>query len=209
MVIAGEDRNDRESLKVLLEEHEPGLRGSIVQIGDPVRLHKATGQNLIDRVRSILNKARGIAEKQGRGTRVACLYVHEDLDVVDGTVYQEAQRRVEQEIHRQFGHGHYVLAVVEMEAWMLLFPEALPYVVKAWKLPAKYRGKDTGRFEDPKRILTREVSGGNGRRYTESDAPTVFRAVVAGGHHRTPVGTNKSWSRFRQDLQLCGQQHLR
>lgn len=208
VVIAGEDRNDRESLKILLEEQQPGLRGGIVQIRDPVRLHKATGANLSKRVRTIVNKAQGVAEKQGEGTRVACLYVHEDLDGVDGNVYLETRQRVEQEIRRQLGCGHYVLAVAEMEAWMLLFPDALSAVVKAWKVPVKYRGKDTGRFQDPKRILMREVSGTKGRRYTESDAPEVFRAVIDGGYHRSPLGSNRSWSHFYQDVELCGRQHL-
>ncbi|WP_230480257.1 hypothetical protein [Nocardiopsis kunsanensis] len=150
MVIAGEDSNDRESLKTLLEEKHPALRGSIVQIRDTVRLHKATGENLAKRVRSIINKAKGVAEKQGPGTRVACLYVHEDFDAVDGPAYVEAHRRVEQEIHHQTDNGHYVLAVAEMEAWMLLFPEALPTVVKTWKLPTKYVGRDTGRLPTPR-----------------------------------------------------------
>src|SRR5690606_16939457 len=68
---------------------------------------------------------------------------------------------------------HYVLAVEEMEAWLLLFPDALSDLVGSWKLPAKYRGKDTGRLTDPKGILMREVSKG-GRRYRESDAPAVL-----------------------------------
>ncbi|GAB3707890.1 hypothetical protein [Nocardiopsis oceani] len=83
VVIAGEDRNDRESLKILLEKEQPNLRGRIVQIGDTVRLHKATGANLAKRVPAILNKAEGVAEKQGQGTQIACLYVHEDFDTVD------------------------------------------------------------------------------------------------------------------------------
>ncbi len=209
MVIAGEDRNDRESLKTLLEEEQPGLRGSVVQIGDPVRLHKATGANLTERVRSILKKAEGVAEKQGPGARVACLYVQEDFDAADGSASVEAHRRVEQEIHRQMGHGHYVLAVAEMEAWMLLFPGALSSVVKAWKVPAKYQGRDTGRFSDPKRILMREVSGTKGRKYTESDAPAVFRAIVEGKYLGSPRGTNSSWARFWRDVELCGREHLR
>ncbi|WP_017576550.1 hypothetical protein [Nocardiopsis kunsanensis] len=209
MVIAGEDSNDRESLKTLLEEKHPALRGSIVQIRDTVRLHKATGENLAKRVRSIINKAKGVAEKQGPGTRVACLYVHEDFDAVDGPAYVEAHRRVEQEIHHQTDNGHYVLAVAEMEAWMLLFPEALPTVVKTWKLPTKYVGRDTGRFADPKGLLMREVSKAKGRRYTESDAPAVFRAVVDGRHLGAVQGSNSSWTRFWHDVELCGREHLR
>ena len=209
IVIAGEDRNDRESLKTLLEAKHPELRGNVVQIKDPVRLHKATGANLTQRVRTILSKAEGVAEKQGPGTQVTCLYVHEDFDAVDGPAYREAHQRVEQEIHRQMGHGHFVLAVAEMEAWMLLFPAVLPEVVKAWKLPAKHAGKDTGRFPDPKSILKHEVSGAKGRRYTESDAPAVFRAVVEGGHLGSPQGSNSSWKRFWWDAELCGRDHLR
>ncbi|WP_306369119.1 hypothetical protein [Nocardiopsis sp. CC223A] len=209
IVIAGEDRNDRESLRILLEKRYPELRGSIVQIGDPVRLHKATGTNLTKRVRAILNKAEGVAEKQGPGTRVACLYVHEDFDAVDGPDYAAVHRRVAQEIHRQSGRGHYVLAVVEMEAWMLLFPDALPHVVKAWKVPAKYLRRDTGRLPDPKSILMRDVSGTRGRRYTESDAPDVFRVIVEQGHLDSPQGTNSSWTRFWRDVELCGREHFR
>ena len=195
-------------LESLLEEKHPDLRGSIVQIQDPVRLHKATGTNLTKRVRSILNKAEGVAEKHEPGTRVACLYVHEDFDAVDGPDYVKTHQRVEQEIRRQLGHGHYVLAVAEMEAWMLLFPEALSKVVRTWKVPAKHLGKDTGRFPDPKGVLKREVSKGKGRRYTESDAPDVFRAVIEGGYLNSSRGSNSSWTHFWRGVEFCARKHL-
>lgn len=209
IVIAGEDRNDRDSLKILLEERRPELSGRIIQIRDPVRLHKAKENDLAGRVRAIVSKAEGVAERRGPGTRVACIYVHEDFDAVDGVSYHQARERVEQELHRQTGLGHYVLAVAEMEAWMLLFPEALPAVVKAWELPAKHKGKDTGKIADPKRVLMREASGTKGRKYTESDAPAIFRAIVEGGYLDKPHGTNRSWARFWQDVELCGREHLR
>ncbi|WP_433362936.1 hypothetical protein [Streptosporangium sp. CA-115845] len=35
VVVAGEDRNDRLSLRILLEEFCPEMRGRIAEIGDP------------------------------------------------------------------------------------------------------------------------------------------------------------------------------
>lgn len=79
---------------------------------------------------------------------------------------------------------------------------------RTWKVPAKHLGKDTGRFPDPKGVLKREVSKGKGRRYTESDAPDVFRAVIEGGYLNSPRGSNSSWTHFWRGVEFCARKHL-
>ena len=135
VVLAGEDRNDRRCLRILLEAFCEEMRGRLVEINEPV-------------------------------------------------------------------------AVEEMEAWLLLFPDALSDLVGSWKLPAKYRGKDTGRLTDPKGIFMREVSKG-GRRYRESDAPAVLERVVALAIHREPIGSNRTWTRLGTDIADCCSRHLK
>lgn len=103
--------------------------------------------------------------------------------------------------------AHYVLAVWEIEAWLMLFPEALSAITSSWRVPAKYRNKDTGMLSDPKRILTNEI-GKSGRRYRESDAPAIFEKVVALNAQEKPNGSNKSWDKLRHDAQQCCAEHL-
>jgi hypothetical protein len=205
VVLAGEDRNDRQSLRILLEEFCPQMRGRIVEINDTVRLRSASPDNLARRVGTLAKKARAKAALEKAD--LACVFVHEDLDRPDSDEYTHVQERVTQALTRAFGSAHYVLSVWEMEAWLLLFPDALTSLVSTWQLPAKYRNRNTGLLDDPKLILKNEVSR-VGRRYRESDAPGVFdRAVSTGCIHR-PTGTNRSWDQLRHDVAHCCTRHV-
>jgi hypothetical protein len=206
VVLAGEDRNDRRCLRILLEAYCDEMRGRLVEINEPVRLHRVPADRLPRRISDLaaLVRARAAAED----AELACAFVHEDLDGTDGDTYPVIHHRVQQALRAELGNAHYVLAVEEMEAWLLLFPDALSDLVGSWKLPAKYRGKDTGRLADPKSILMREVSKG-GRRYRESDAPAVLERAVALALHRDPVGSNRSWTRFGTDIADCCSRHLK
>jgi hypothetical protein len=62
-------------------------------------------------------------------------------------------------------------------------------------VPPKHLGRDTARIEDPKRVLTQEVSKG-GPRYRESDAPAVLGKAADLGLLTTPTGRNRSWQEF-------------
>jgi hypothetical protein len=110
-------------------------------------------------------------------------------------------------LETELDNAHYVLAVWELEAWLLLFPDALTAFVSSWRVPAKYLNRDTGKLADPKRIMMREVSK-TPRRYRESDAPDVFAKVIQLGRLGGPAGTNRSWSRFRADIDECCGNHV-
>lgn len=205
VVLAGEDANDRRSLRVLLEAFCPDMNGRIVEINDPVRLREASQQNLSARVNKLARLVRARATREGAD--LACVFVHEDLDRVDGPEYVAARARVQAALAKEFGTAHYVLSVWEMEAWLLLFPDALSGVVKSWKVPAQYRNRDTGALSDPKRILMQKVSGAP-RRYRESDAPDVLAQAVALGCIDRPEGTNRSWRQLHTDAVDCCRAHL-
>jgi hypothetical protein len=205
VVIAGEHRNDRQALRALLEAFCPEMRGRLVEINDTVRLRDASSATLRGRVRDLARIVRARAVREAAD--VACVFVHEDLDQPDGDRYTTVRERVQNALTHEFGNAHYVLAVAEVEAWLLLFPTALSGLVQAWNLPAKYRGCDTGRLGDPKQIMVREVTGAS-RRYRESDAPEVFKRAVSTGCLDKPDGTNRSWTQLRADSELCCQEHI-
>src|SRR5699024_10273730 len=91
--------------------------------------------NLGRRVRKLgrLVRAKAVTEDAA----VACVFVHEDLDEPDGDRYPVTRERVQRALEREFGNAHYVLAVAEMEAWLLLFPECLDAFAKGWHVPAQ------------------------------------------------------------------------
>jgi hypothetical protein len=205
VVLAGEDSNDRKSLRIILEEFCPNMRGRLVEISAPVRLRQASATNLAHRVGKLASLARARAVREN--AELACVFVHEDLDAVDGEAYVQTRERVQKALEAELGNVHYVLAVWELEAWLLLFPEALTALISTWNIPAKYRGRDTGRFQDPKRIMMHEVAKAP-RRYRESDAPDVLAKAVASGGRERPVGVNRSWDRLREDIAQCCGRHL-
>ncbi|MEU9832657.1 hypothetical protein AB0D67_14100 [Streptosporangium sp. NPDC048047] len=206
VVVAGEDRNDRLGIRILLEDLCPDMRGRVVEISDPVRLRQATGANLTARAETLARKVRARAVRDD--TTVACVFVHEDLDAVDDDRYPLVRLRVEKALESALGTAHYALAVSEIESWLLLFPDALTALCGTWSVPARHRGRDTGKLTDPKQILMKEVSG-SGRRYRETDAPDVLDRAVTLGLTRSPLGRNRSYERLREDAARCCAEHLR
>ncbi|WP_261576451.1 hypothetical protein [Frankia gtarii] len=205
VVLAGEDASDRLSLRVLLEATCPDMRGRIVEIKDPVRLRTATETRLAERVRTLARKARARALLED--AELACVFIHEDLDRVDGVGYPEARERVQKALNKELRSAHYVLAVAELEAWLLLFPDAITAFSSSWRVPAARRRKDTGRFADPKKVMKNEVSGPT-RSYRESTAPDIFSKACDLKILDMPNGSNRSWQRFREDVSSCCTHHL-
>ncbi len=205
VVLAGEDRTDRRTLRILLEQFCPDMQGRIVEINDAIRLRDAKDHTLSSRVKMLARKVHARAEREE--AEVACVFVHEDLDRPDSDGYTNLRERVEAALRNEFNSAHYVLAAWEIEAWLLLFPDVLNGFVSTWKVPAKYRDRDTGRLSDPKRILMREVAP-KGRCYSMSDAPDIFDKAIATDQIDRPVGANRSWDQFRTGAGECCEHHL-
>jgi hypothetical protein len=196
IVVAGESANDREVLRCFLEALCPKIRGRIVFLNDKVPLRDASEATLNDRVRrfALLVRAKAARER----APIAAVFLHEDLDNVDSRRYEAVRERVQHALARELENAHYVLAVWEIEAWLLLFPEAVTSFANGWQVPTKRRGRDTGKFQDPKRIFKEEISKA-GTRYRESDAPAIANHIVALGKHAAPIGSNRSFAAFRTD----------
>jgi len=206
VVLAGEDASDRQSLRVLLEASCPEMRGRTVEINDPVRLRLATGRRLAERVAALARMARARALREN--AELACVFIHEDFDAVgDSASYPETQGRVQAALGAVFNSAHYVLTVTEAEAWLLLFPEAITAFSPSWTVPAARRNRDTGRFQDPKKIMKNEVASA-AQRYRESMTPDIFRKAAELGLLEAPLGSNSSWHRFRESISECCAEHL-
>lgn len=206
VVLAGEDRNDRKSLRVVLEKWCPAMNGRLVEIIDPVRLHGAKSHGeLTSRVKTLASRARARAKLERAD--LACVFVHEDFDRPDGDEYVATRTRVQRALDAELANAHYVLSVAEVEAWLLLFPDALTKLVSGWTVPKQYRNRDTGTFDDPKKLLKQNVSTA-ARRYRESDAPDVLAKAVEQNLLDQPVGSNRSWAQLRADASECGQRHI-
>ena len=139
MVVAGESANDREVLRCFLEEFCPEMRGRIVFLNDKVPLRDAGEETLKKRVAHFAAKVRAKAARENAS--IAAVFVHEDLDEVDSKRYELIHGRVQRALAYELGDAHYVLAVWEIEAWLLLFPEEVTAFATKWQVPASRRGR--------------------------------------------------------------------
>lgn len=169
------------------------MHGRIVFLNDKVPLRDASEVNLTGRVERFARNVRARAAREQAS--IAAVFLHEDLDDVDSERYDLVRKRVQRALTRELDNAHYVLAVWEIEAWLLLFPEQVAGFSTGWQVPSKRRGKDTGRFQDPKRIFKEEISR-TGARYRESDGPSIAARVARHGTHAAPTGRNRSYEAF-------------
>ncbi|WP_370091818.1 hypothetical protein [Streptacidiphilus sp. MAP12-20] len=194
--MAGESKNDRAVVATLLTALLPG-QPKIAPINGDVSLRDATADNLILRVRKLMQFAKAIAAKEDRP--LGGLVVHFDMDAPTDSRYTVVRTRVSDELRKQ-GPPHTALALAaeETEAWLLLFPSAFPRVHSSWSIPKQLVSRDHGRTRDPKEVLQR----GLGKPvYREDDSPAVMRAALdlAAAPHN-PTGTNRSYSDFLDDV---------
>lgn len=201
IVLAGEASSDRKVLRTLIEAVCPDARGRIVEINDVVRLRDAGDADLIERVRRLAGRIRARAEREQ--AEVACVFIHEDLDAPDSSQRDAIRSRVQAVLSRNIAGSHYILAAWEIEAWLLLFPDAISAVSSSWMVPNRYRGADTGRIVDPKRVMKKEVSRTANSRYRETDAPRVIDKVVELCLQNAPSGSNQSYYELRQSASDC------
>ncbi|MFJ3653042.1 hypothetical protein ACIPPR_07020 [Streptomyces nigra] len=199
IVLAGEDQNDCEILAALIRAHQPDLSAAakLVRINDPVRLRRKTGPDLAAAVRALTGKARAKARQQR--SELLGFVVHEDLDGYTDAQYDRVRKTLTDEFARQCQQFRTALALAawESEGWLLLFPDAFPYVRPRWKVPDRLLDKDTGRLKDAKQELKRGLGLPV---FRESDGPTVAREALKHRLIPSPRGSNRSYADFVGDL---------
>ena len=201
IVLAGEDSNDRKVFRTLLEAVCPDAQGRIVEINSIIRLRDAKDATLVDRAGKLAGAIRARATREQ--AEVACVFIHEDFDATDSPKRDAIRARVNSALRREIANSHYILAAWEIEAWMLLFPDAVSAVNATWVIPNRFRGMDTGRITDPKRAMQHEVSTVPRSRYRESDAPKIFEKIIELGLYDSPSGSNRSYCELRQSASDC------
>ena len=144
-------------------------------------------------MKALAGKARAKARQQ----RAALLgfVVHEDLDGYTDAQYDGVRKTLTDEFVRQCQGFRTALALAawESEGWLLLFPDAFPYVRPNWKVPGRLLDKDTGRIKDAKEELRRGLGL---PMFRESDGPAVARAALEHRLIPCPRGSNRSYADF-------------
>ncbi|MEU8674419.1 hypothetical protein [Streptomyces sp. NPDC048560] len=198
IAVAGEGLFDRKVLGHLISELHPGTCPKIVHIGKQIHLAAADRQ-----LRPRLDELRRLAQamERSQGATLAAIAVHVDFDGVEGPDYAKTRQRISSELENMFSPGcdtALALSAFEMEAWLMLFPDAFPKVRPGWKLSAQECRRNLGMIENAKEHLKRLLKQPP---YRESDAPAIaeqaarLKLVVP-----APSGTSRSYVDFAGDL---------
>jgi hypothetical protein len=200
IAIAGEGQHDRDVLRQLLPVlcRWPAARPpKIIEVKTPVRLKKAENQ-LAPRLERLHLLAQGQATRLQ--AQLAGIVVHVDLDAVIDDAYENRRRQLSAELRKTFGcDTALALAADEMEAWLMLFPEAFTKLNSTWKLTQQDRRRNLGTISGgSKELLKSRLTRPP---YLESHAPKVIEKAVAYGYVTAcDSGRNRSYADFAADL---------
>ncbi|MEU2234825.1 hypothetical protein [Streptomyces vietnamensis] len=196
IIVAGESDNDREVLRHLIRALHPGPCPKIEIIKDKIRLAAAIDQ-LSPRVETLRKNA--LAKAKDCRAELAGVVVHADLDGVADENYDRVRARVSAQLANGLPcPSALALAAVEMEAWLMQFPDAFPKVRRGWAMRPEDCRRDLAYVPNPKEHLQRHLGKPP---YRESDSPLIMEAAVKNGHvSATPKGNNRSFRDFAAEL---------
>lgn len=202
LLLFGESENDRGAIKELVEGLHSKLNGHIELRRRPLVLVKGvSGEELAQRKHSLA------AQVEADRVRfdVRGVLIHEDCDDVE-PAHEAAARRYEDAFAGAAFQVYPVLPAWELEAWWLLWPQALSAYRASWREPAQYRNKHVGKVRNAKEalraaVVPRSLSAAEKKRfrtYEESDSPGIAKKVRALGLLAAPEGQSDSYESFRQ-----------
>ncbi|MEU9325629.1 hypothetical protein AB0D91_17750 [Streptomyces canus] len=200
IAIAGEGQHDRDVLRQLLPvlcTWPAARRPKIIEVKTPMRLKKAENQ-LAPRLERLHHLAQGQAKLLQ--ARLVGIAVHVDLDAVIDETYENRRKQLSAELQKQFDcDTALALAADEMEAWLMLFPEAFTKLNSAWKLTEQDRRRNLGTIPGgSKELLKSRLTK---PRYLESHAPKVIEKAVTHGYVTScDPSRNRSYADFTADL---------
>ncbi|MFE7170959.1 hypothetical protein [Streptomyces sp. NPDC057616] len=164
----------------------------------PMRLKKAENQ-LAPRLERLHQLAKGQATRLQ--AQLAGIVVHVDLDGVIDEAYENRRKQLSTELQKAFGcDTALALAADEMEAWLMLFPEAFTKLNSTWKLTQQDRRRNLGTISGgSKELLKSRLTRPP---YLESHAPKVIEKAVAYGYVAScDSSRNRSYADFTADLE--------
>ncbi|HEX7838263.1 MAG TPA: hypothetical protein VF469_12400 [Kofleriaceae bacterium] len=183
VLVFGESEHDSRAIKALVAGLAPGLKHSVEHRRQPLVLIKNA---LPKKARSNAEKIADLARIEGRVRRVLAVLAHEDCDAIEPE-HLEVADRIESEL-RSVGCPNPIAVTPawEIEAWWLIFPEAVGKLVEGWREPSDWLGRDVGRLKDAKEQLSRAVQPrpagrSSPRAYHERDSIEIAQNIVADG----------------------------
>ncbi|MFH8237970.1 hypothetical protein [Streptomyces sp. NPDC018321] len=193
--MAGESDNDRAVLQHLIPALYPRCP-KVVAINDKIKLAPALLQ-LSPRVETLRDSALRMAA--GCDAELVGVVVHADLDEVSNQRYEQVRERITTQMRKILPcHTALALSAVEMESWLMLFPDAFPKVRRGWAMRPEDRRKDLTMLANPKEHLKRHLGKPP---YRESDSPKIMaEAVKLRQVSARPPGNNKSFRDFADQL---------
>jgi hypothetical protein len=183
VLVFGESPNDRRAVKLLVEGLRPDLAGLVEERREPLVLIRKT---LPKKAQSNAEKIAGIARTEARTRRLIAVLAHEDCDALEPEHVQVADK-LERELSDAGCPNPVAVAPAwEIEAWWLVFPEAVGKVVHGWRDPDDWLGKHVGLVKNAKEELRRVVRPrarhkSAPRAYQERDSIAIAQNVVADG----------------------------
>jgi len=203
ILLVGDEANDRQGRRPLVEESCPAMRSRLVESSKAVRLRQASGENLADRVDQLGRAARAkVAQQHAEPGRVR---VHEDFDAAAAT---GIRRRTTGCIRLRVASSATRITCRRPPR----FERGCSFQMRSRPSPRRgSRPRSIGArtpIADPKRVMMSEAIRA-GRRYRESEAPNALVKAIELGGHKRPAGPDRSWRHFNDDVTRCCTGHLR
>ena len=211
VLVFGESENDRRAIKHLVRGLRSDLR--VEERRAPLVLIKGA---LPTTARSNAEKIASVVRQEG-GPVLAVL-AHQDCDDLE-PAHEAAAASIEAALSTAGCPGPIgVTPAWEMEAWWMVFPEAVGKIVTGWRDPDDWIGRDVGLVRHAKEELKKAVQprprrASPPRDYEERDSIDVARNIADDGligsfdadHRATPhpsggrkLTRSRSFERFRK-----------
>jgi len=184
VLVFGENENDRAAIRHLTEGLRPDLKGLVETRRQPLVLIKnATAPN----ARKSAERIAGLVRQETAAREVLAVLAHEDCDALE-PAHQTVAARIEGELAAA-GCPAPLIAVTpcwEIEAWWMIFPEAVGKLVERWREPNDWIGRDVGQVRNAKEALARAVQPRGAtksppRQYEESDSISIAENAARDG----------------------------
>lgn len=203
ILVFGEDENDRRALVELTRGLRPDLSNVKIQTRRNPVIHMKKG-DLPATKRRVVDEVAALVRAQQVLGKVTAVIAHEDCDDLE-PAHVDLSNSIEAALTAA-GVPQPIAATPawEMEAWWMLFPNALAEVRRCWK-QLQDRPRNVGMVRDAKESLMRSLrpSPNNGRcpDYAESDSVQIAKnAARLGLLAQNTQATSASFNEFRRKV---------
>jgi hypothetical protein len=181
VLVFGESEHDRRAVCHLTAGLRPDFGGNVETRRTPLVLIKNARP---EKARSNAQEIAKLVKQESAARDVIAVLAHEDCDATE-PAHIAVAAKIEHALGSAGCPGAHVAVTPawEIEAWWLVFPDAVVTVVEGWREPNDWLGKDVGQIENAKETLTRALrptrGGRKGRDYHEADSIEIARNVVS------------------------------